>query len=83
MRSGSPKATASKFWSLKSQRSFAAGEYEFAVARQGKITNGSSYDELVTRILSPFSGTATSESLSVLAWIWLMTPEIPHGSHWP
>jgi len=32
-----------------------------------QITSGSSQDWLVTRILSPFSGTATSESLSVLA----------------
>jgi hypothetical protein len=34
---------------------------------KGKITKGSSNDELVTRILLSGWGTATSESLSVLA----------------
>jgi hypothetical protein len=44
---------------------------------QGKITSGSSHDELVTRTLPSGCATATSESLSVLAWIWLMDPQLP------
>ncbi len=52
-------------------------EYASAVARSGKVTSGSSQDRLVTRILPSLSGTATSESLSVLAWIWLMDPRVP------
>jgi hypothetical protein len=37
----------------------------------------SSHDELVTRTLPSGCATATSESLSVLAWIWLMDPQLP------
>jgi hypothetical protein len=46
-----------------------------ASVSQGRSTIGSSQDWLVTRILPSGAGTATSESLSVLAWIWLMDPD--------
>jgi hypothetical protein len=63
--------------SFKPQRSLVAEEYEFAVAGWGKFTTGSSHDELVIRTLPSGCATATSESLSVLAWIWLMPLSFP------
>ncbi len=60
--------------SLKPQRSLVAEEYEFAVAGWGKFTTGSSHDELVIRALPSGCGTATSESLSDFACVWLIAP---------